>query len=143
MHLVPCPTAHHRGPPSEPVHLTGTRSEAHLVASAPVTPRSLNIEPSSLSPGATRVLQRSASPHCAPAPTASSHESREHFAHRTGDHECRHRYLLPYWGTAIVSAVADESKPNSKHPPQDPAQFLPRLSNTKDLSQAHDLLPSR
>ncbi|KAL1443688.1 hypothetical protein MTO96_045883 [Rhipicephalus appendiculatus] len=45
------------------------------------------------------------------------------------------------WCAAVVSAVADESKPNSKHPPQDPARFLPRLPNPTDLSQAHELLP--
>ncbi|KAL1475405.1 hypothetical protein MTO96_019821 [Rhipicephalus appendiculatus] len=45
------------------------------------------------------------------------------------------------WCAAVVSAVADEIKPNSKHPPQDPARFLPKLPNPKDLSQAHELLP--
>ncbi|KAL1419414.1 hypothetical protein MTO96_005149 [Rhipicephalus appendiculatus] len=45
------------------------------------------------------------------------------------------------WCAAIVSAVADESKPYSKHPTQDPARFLPRLPNPKDLSQAHELPP--
>ncbi|KAL3196122.1 hypothetical protein MRX96_015601 [Rhipicephalus microplus] len=31
------------------------------------------------------------------------------------------------------NAVADESKPSSKHPPQQPARFLPRPPNRKDL----------
>ncbi|KAH8030907.1 hypothetical protein HPB51_012296 [Rhipicephalus microplus] len=46
-------------------------------------------------------------------------------AHRTGDHECRHRYQLLTWCAVIVSTVADESRPSSKQPPQRPARFLP------------------
>lgn len=45
------------------------------------------------------------------------------------------------WFTAVVSAVADERKTSSKHPPEDPARFLPRLPNPKDLSQTHELQP--
>ncbi|KAL1485641.1 hypothetical protein MTO96_000057, partial [Rhipicephalus appendiculatus] len=63
----------------------------------------------------------------------------KHTARATANADIATRYLT--WCAAVVSAVADESKPNSKHPPQDPARFLPRLPNLTDLSQAHELLP--
>ncbi|KAH8038194.1 hypothetical protein HPB51_024725 [Rhipicephalus microplus] len=37
------------------------------------------------------------------------------------------------WCAVVVSAVADESKPSRKHPPQHPARFLPRPPNRKDF----------
>ncbi|KAL3259496.1 hypothetical protein MRX96_002130 [Rhipicephalus microplus] len=37
------------------------------------------------------------------------------------------------WCAVVVNAVADESKPSSKHPPKHPARFLPRPPNHKDL----------
>ncbi|KAL3259468.1 hypothetical protein MRX96_002108 [Rhipicephalus microplus] len=44
------------------------------------------------------------------------------------------------WCAVIVSAVADESKPNSKHPPQHPARFLPKPPNPNDLLYTHEVL---
>ncbi|KAH8036282.1 hypothetical protein HPB51_022686 [Rhipicephalus microplus] len=77
--------------------------------------------------------------HCGHLPTDNPHVCNQPVcalcgeAHRTGERECRHRYSCLTWCAVVVSAVADESKPSSKHPPQHPARFLPRLPNRKDL----------
>ncbi|KAH8029058.1 hypothetical protein HPB51_022226 [Rhipicephalus microplus] len=44
------------------------------------------------------------------------------------------------WCAVVVRAVADESKSSSKHPPQQPARFLPRPPNPKDILHDHEIL---
>lgn len=86
-------------------------------------------------------------------PTPSTRYATTADAYQRTTHTCATNQCVPYaakhtaratanadiatscltWCAVVVSAVADESKPSSKHPPQQPARFLPRPPNRKDL----------